>query len=49
VATLADGGSGSFASVFRPLEDGRYAWQKINRVVDGQLLPNVDEVIIKRQ
>ena len=49
VATLADGGSGSFTSVFRPLENGRYAWQKINRVVDGAILPNVDEVIIQRQ
>ncbi|NIP86797.1 MAG: SgcJ/EcaC family oxidoreductase [Planctomycetales bacterium] len=49
VATLADGGSGSFTSIFRPLEDGRYGWQKVNRVVDGQLLPNTDEVIVKRQ
>jgi len=49
VATLADGGSGSFTSVFRPLDDGRYAWQKINRVLDGQLLPNLEEVIVSRR
>lgn len=49
VATLADGGSGSFTSIFRPLEDGTYAWQKINRVVDGRLLPNVDEIVMQRK
>lgn len=49
VATLADGAGGSFTSVFRSLDDGRYAWQKTNRVIDGQLLPNLDEVIISRQ
>jgi uncharacterized protein (TIGR02246 family) len=49
VATLPDGGSGSFTSVFRPLEDGSYAWHKINRVLDGRLLPNMDEVVIRRK
>jgi len=49
VATLADGGGGSFTSVFRQVDDDRYAWKKFNRVVDGEILPNVDEVIIKRQ
>jgi len=49
VATLADGTTGSYTSIFRPLEDGNYAWQKINQVVDGEILPNVDEVIISRE
>ena len=49
VATLADGGSGSFTSVFRPLEDGNHAWQKFNRVVDGELLPNIDESVVQRK
>jgi uncharacterized protein (TIGR02246 family) len=49
VATLADGGRGSFASVFRPTDDGNYSWQKINRVVEGQILPNVDEIIVQRK
>ncbi|NIP86091.1 MAG: SgcJ/EcaC family oxidoreductase [Planctomycetales bacterium] len=49
VATLADGGRGSFTSIFRPLGEGRYAWQKVNRVVDGQLLPNMDEVVVTRK
>ena len=49
VATLTDGTSGSFTSVFRPLEDGDYAWQKINRVMDGKLLPNIDEGVVHRK
>ena len=49
VATLADGSSGSFTSLLRPLEEGAYAWQKINRVHDGRLLPNLEEVIVRRR
>jgi uncharacterized protein (TIGR02246 family) len=49
VATLPDGASGSFTSIFRPLEDDSFGWHKINRVLDGELLPNVDEVIVTRQ
>ena len=49
VATLPDGGSGSFTSIFRPTEDGSYTWEKINRVLDGQLLPNVDEIVVRRK
>ncbi len=49
VATLPDGRSGSFASVFRPSNDGNYTWQKINRVLDGKLLPNIDEIVVLRK
>ncbi len=49
VATLADGGSGSFTSIFRPLENGNHTWQKINRVVEGELLPNIDESVVQRK
>lgn len=49
VATLADGSSGSFTSIYRPQEDGSYRWQKIHRVVDGTLLPNLDEITVKKK
>jgi uncharacterized protein (TIGR02246 family) len=48
VATLADGASGSYTSIFRPQDDGNYTWQKINRVLDGKLLPNIDEITVQR-
>ena len=49
VATLPDGASGSFTSIFRPTKEGTYTWEKINRVLDGQLLPNVDEIVVRRK
>jgi len=49
VTTLADGGSGSFTCIFCPLDAGTYAWQKINRVIDGQLLPSVEEIRMQRK
>ena len=49
LATLVDGSEGSFTSIFRPLENGNYGWQKTNRVLNGELLPSIDEVIIQRK
>jgi uncharacterized protein (TIGR02246 family) len=49
VVVLPDGASGSFTSIFRPTGDGNYTWQKINRVLDGRLLPNIGEVIVQRK
>jgi uncharacterized protein (TIGR02246 family) len=47
VATLADGASGSSTSIFKPQDDGTYRWQKINQVVDGKLMPNIDEIVVQ--
>lgn len=49
VATLADGGSGSFTTILQPVDEDKLTWQKINQIVDGQLLPNVDEIIFVRK
>ena len=49
VASLADGTSGSFTSIFKPLDNGNYTWQKINQVVDGELRPNVDEIVVQKK
>ncbi len=49
VGTLADGSRGSFTSVFRPIDDNSYGWQKTQRIVGGELLPNIDEVVIVRE
>ena len=49
VATLSDGASGSSTNVLTPLDQDSYMWRKINRVVDGQLLPNTEEVTLVRQ
>ncbi|MCO8122345.1 nuclear transport factor 2 family protein [Stieleria sp. TO1_6] len=48
VATLADGTQGSSTSLIDPIDDNSYSWQKINRVVDGEVLPNLDAVTVYR-
>jgi len=48
-ATLADGKTGSFTSISRPLDENSFGWQKVNRIADGEILPNIDEVVIVRQ
>jgi len=47
-ATFHDGGRASYTTLLRPLEDGNLSWEKINQMVDGELLPNQDEVIFER-
>ena len=47
-ATLDDGKKGSSTNIFRPIDENSFGWQKINRLVDGEILPNIDEVIIVR-
>ena len=49
IATLADGKTGSFTSISRPLDENSFGWQKVNRIADGEILPNIDEVVIVRQ
>lgn len=48
-ATMSDGTTASSTSILRPLDGGSFAWQKIDRVVGGEILPNIDEVVIVRQ
>ena len=49
VATMVEGESGSSTSIFRPIDESSYGWQKVNRIVDGQLLPDIEEVVIHRK
>ena len=48
-ATLSDGKTGFFTSISRPLDKNSFGWQKVSRIVDGEILPNIDEVVIVRQ
>ncbi len=47
-ATLPDGKTASSTSILRPLDKESFGWQKVNRTVDGEILPNIDEVVIVR-
>ena len=46
--TLPDGGNASSVNVITQVDDGQFKWQSVNRTVGGQLLPNVDEVVVVR-
>ena len=48
VATLADGSIGSYTTLFRNIDNESYGWRKVNQIVDSELLPNLDEVIFRR-
>lgn len=47
--TLADGSTSSAVNVITQLDDDTHTWQSVNRVAAGEILPNVDEVIVVRQ
>lgn len=46
--TLSDGRKTSATNVLKKIDDDSYTWQSINRQADGELLPNVAEVMIVR-
>jgi uncharacterized protein (TIGR02246 family) len=48
VGTLADGGKTSSVNVITRVDDDQFKWKSLNRTADGQLLPNIDEVVVVR-
>jgi uncharacterized protein (TIGR02246 family) len=46
---LADGRKGTMVNVIKPVDENSFTWQTIERTAGGELLPNVNEVLIVRQ
>ena len=46
--TLVDGGQTTALHIFKRLDDNSYTWQSINRTIDGEMQPNIDEVVVTR-
>ncbi len=46
--TLADGGRGSAVNIIHKIDDNSYTWSSTNRDVDGEMLPDVDDVKMVR-
>lgn len=46
--TLPDGSKASATHIMTMIDDNSYTWQSIDRQVDGEILPNVEEVLIVR-
>ena len=47
--TLADGRKASAVNVMKPVHADSFTWQTVERTAGGELLPNVDEVLIVRK
>src|SRR5208283_3419143 len=46
---LADGRKASMTNIIKPVDQNSFTWQTIERTVGGELLPNIDEVMIVRE
>ena len=47
--TSPDGSKSSFVNIITYVDDNTFTWQSVNRVAGGEILPNVDEVVVVRQ
>jgi len=47
-STLADGRKASSRNILTYVDDNAFRWSSVNREVDGELLPNVEEVTVVR-
>jgi uncharacterized protein (TIGR02246 family) len=48
-ATLPDGGKATATNIMTQVDENSFTWQSVNRNVDGELLPNVEEVLVVRK
>ncbi len=47
--TLPDGRKTSATNLLKKIDDDSFTWQSINREADGELQPNIDEVLVVRE
>jgi len=48
-ATLPDGGKATATNIMTKLDNDSFKWESVNREVDGQLVPNVEPVLVVRK
>lgn len=46
---LADGRKATMVNIIKPLDENRFTWQTVERTAGGELLPNIDSVIVVRE
>ena len=46
---LADGRKASMVNVIKQVDQNSFTWQTVERTAGGELLPNIDEVLIVRE
>jgi hypothetical protein len=45
---LPDGRKATMVNVMKPVDENSFTWQTIERTAGGELLPNIDEVLMVR-
>ena len=45
---MPDGRKASAVNLITYVDDDRFQWQSVSRMVNGELLPNIDEVVVVR-
>lgn len=48
VGTTPEGLKASSVNVITRIDDNQFKWQSVSRTADGELLPNIDEVVVVR-
>jgi uncharacterized protein (TIGR02246 family) len=48
VGTLADGAQSTATHIITQLDDDAFTWQSTDRTVDGEVLPNIEEALVRR-
>jgi uncharacterized protein (TIGR02246 family) len=46
--TLPEGGTSTSVNLLTPIDENSFRWESLNREVDGEVLPNIEPVIIVR-
>jgi hypothetical protein len=46
---LADGGKTTATHIYKQVDADSFTWQAIDRTIDGEMQPNIDEVLIVRK
>jgi uncharacterized protein (TIGR02246 family) len=47
--TAPDGSKSSAVNILTPIDNDTFTWQSVNRIAAGELLSNVDEIVVVRQ
>lgn len=47
--TLADGRKASAVNIYKRINGNSYSWSSVSRDVNGEILPNIEPVIVERQ
>jgi len=47
--TLPDGSTTSAVNIITRVDDNSFKWQSVNREINGDILPNIDEVLVVRK